>query len=82
MWNRKTDKAEVIKADPRPFPVSANYVDASYYLEPITPLQVGGIDDKGRPTGVTASELAQWGLTLAKEGLERPGHAVPKPLND
>ncbi|XP_024156411.1 uncharacterized protein LOC112164453 [Rosa chinensis] len=39
MWNRKTDKAEVIKADPRPFPVSANYVDARYYLEPITPLQ-------------------------------------------
>ncbi|KAM5554611.1 hypothetical protein ABKV19_022821, partial [Rosa sericea] len=40
MWNRVTDKAEVIKADPRPFPVSANYVDARYYLEPITPLQI------------------------------------------
>ncbi|XP_062013814.1 uncharacterized protein LOC133730196 [Rosa rugosa] len=41
VWNRETDTAEVIKADPRPFPVFTNYVDARYYLEPITPLQNG-----------------------------------------
>jgi hypothetical protein len=77
MWNEETGKAEHIPADPRPYSVSANATDASYYFSSIAPLRVSGIDQNGRPTGVTAYDLTQWGMTQAQEDMERPFVVVP-----
>jgi hypothetical protein len=72
MWNEETGKAEHVPADPRPYSVSANAVDANYYFGSITPLKVSGIDQNGRPTGITAYDLTQWGMAQAQEDMERP----------
>ena len=77
MWNEKTEEAEHIPADPRPYSVSANAADTSYYFGNITPLKVSGIDQNGRPTGVTAYDLTQWGMAQAQEDMERPFIVVP-----
>ena len=79
LWNPITDEAELFKADPRPFSVSANSIDASYYNGDMRPLAVQGIDAKGRPFGVTASDLAQWGMVQTRSDSSRPSYVVPQP---
>ena len=79
LWNPVTEEAELFKADPRPFSVSANSIEASDYNIDIRPLAVQGIDAKGRPFGVTASDLAQWGLAQTKVDVARPCLIVPHP---
>jgi hypothetical protein len=79
LWNPITDEAELFKADPRPFSVSASSIDASYYNGDMRPLAVQGIDSKGRPFGVTASDLAQWGMIQNRADGSRPYLAVPQP---
>jgi hypothetical protein len=78
LWNPVTDEADLFKADPRPFSVSANSIDASYYNGDMRPLAVQDIDTKGRPFGVTAFDLAQWGLVQTKTDSSRPYHVVPQ----
>ena len=58
----KTCEAVRIKADLRPFSISANFNDARYYNTDLGPLDIQGVNSKGRPYGVTASNLTQWGL--------------------
>ena len=83
MWNEEMEKAEHVPADPRPYSVSASATDASYYFGSITPLKVSGIDQNGRPTGVTAYDLTQWGMSQAREDMERPFIIVPvQGIND
>jgi hypothetical protein len=79
LWNPVSDEAELFKADPRPFSVSANSIDASYYNGDMRPLAVQGIDAKGRPFGVTASDLAQWGMAQTRADVSRPCLIVPHP---
>jgi hypothetical protein len=79
IWNPVTEEAELFKADPRPFSVSANSIDASYYNGDMRPLAVQGIDAKGRPFGVTASALAQWGMAQTRADGSRPSFIVPHP---
>jgi hypothetical protein len=77
IWNEDLDRAEVISADPRPYSVSANAADANYYFSDIAPLGVNGIDQNGRPTGVTAYELTRWGLAQAESDMQRPFIVAP-----
>lgn len=77
LWNHVIDEAELIKADPWPFSVSANLIDASYYNGDICPLVVQGVDNKGCPFGVTTSNLAQWGIIQTRDDGSRPYLVVP-----
>ena len=79
VWDTETCEAVLIKADPRPFSVSANFNDARYYNTDLGPLDVQGIDSKGRPYGVTASNLTRWGLIQPRDDLQRP-HTITDPL--
>ncbi|XP_050374687.1 uncharacterized protein LOC126792269 [Argentina anserina] len=77
MWDPATDKAELVKADDRPYSVASCILDAEYYYGDMRPLGVAGIDTKGRPVGVTSTELTRWGLVQAafdkiKEYLTHP----------
>lgn len=78
MWNEDLNRAEVIAADPRPYAVSANAADANYYFSDIAPLGVNGIDQNGRPMGVTTYELTRWGLAQAKSDMQRPFIVIPE----
>jgi hypothetical protein len=77
LWDPITDKDALIKADPRPFSVSANSIDASYYNGDMRPFSVQDIDTKYRPFGVTASNVAQWGMAQTKYDGFRPYLVVP-----
>ena len=63
VWDTETCEAVLIKADPRPFSVSADFNNARYYNTDLGPLDVQGIDSKGHPYGVTTSNLTRWGLS-------------------
>ena len=74
---KKRRKQNISQQNPRPYSISASATDASYYFGSITPLKVSGIDQNGRPTGVTAYDLTQWGMSQAQEDMERPFIVVP-----
>ncbi|KAL6211181.1 hypothetical protein ACLB2K_016408 [Fragaria x ananassa] len=78
IWDTEKREMVIIKADPRPFSISANFNDARYYNTDLGPLDVQGVDSKGRPYGVMTSNLTRWGLTQAKDDLQRP-HTIADP---
>ena len=57
MWDPATDKAELVKADDRPYSVASCILDAEYYSGDMRHLGVAGIDTKGRPIGVTSIDM-------------------------
>ncbi|KAL6210236.1 hypothetical protein ACLB2K_015469 [Fragaria x ananassa] len=59
MWDQASGCAELVKADPKPFSISANEIGADYYSSDLRSLTVVGIDQSGKPIGVMSTELAQ-----------------------
>ncbi|XP_004293143.1 PREDICTED: uncharacterized protein LOC101310092 [Fragaria vesca subsp. vesca] len=78
IWDAENREAVIIKADPRPFSISANFNDARYYTTDLGPLDVQGVDNKGSTYVITASNLTRWGLTQANDDLQRP-HTIANP---
>ncbi|KAL6211090.1 hypothetical protein ACLB2K_016318 [Fragaria x ananassa] len=57
VWYTETCEDVLMKADPRPFSIYAKFNDSRYYNTDLGLLDVQGVNSKGRPYGVTASNL-------------------------
>ncbi|CAL2257099.1 unnamed protein product [Prunus armeniaca] len=71
LWNEE-GYMEIIEADPRPFLPSAMCCEARYYHDDLGPFTFFGVNQNGRPHGVTAQRLIEEGLTNSLEDWNRP----------
>ncbi|CAL9024615.1 unnamed protein product [Prunus brigantina] len=63
---------EMIEADPRPFLPSAMCFEARYYHDDLGPFTFFGVNQNGRPHGVTAQRLIENGLASSLEDWNKP----------
>ncbi|CAL9012421.1 unnamed protein product [Prunus brigantina] len=63
---------EIVEADPRPFLPSALCFEAMYYHDDLGPFTFFGVNQNGRPRGVTAQKLIEEGLASFLEDWNRP----------
>ncbi|CAL2259900.1 unnamed protein product [Prunus armeniaca] len=63
---------EIVEADPRPFLPSAMCFEARYYHDDLGAFTFLGVNQNGRPHGVTAQRLIEDGLTNSLEDWNRP----------
>ncbi|BBN68129.1 hypothetical protein Prudu_293S000200 [Prunus dulcis] len=66
---------EIVEADPRPFLPSAMCLEARYYHDDLGPFTFFGVNQNGRPHGVTAQRLIEEGLANSMEDWNRPFYA-------
>ncbi|CAL2266095.1 unnamed protein product [Prunus armeniaca] len=71
LWN-EDGYMEIVEADPRPFLPSAMCCEARYYHDDLGPFTFFGVNQNGRPHGVTAQRLIEEGLTNSLEDWNRP----------
>ncbi|CAL2239430.1 unnamed protein product [Prunus armeniaca] len=71
LWNEE-GYMEIIEADPLPFLPSAMCCEARYYHDDLGPFTFFGVNQNGRPHGVTAQRLIEEGLTNSLEDWNRP----------
>ncbi|CAL9012727.1 unnamed protein product [Prunus brigantina] len=71
LWNEK-GYMEIVEADPRPFLPSAMCFEARYYHDDLGPFTFLGVNQNGRPHGVTAQRLIEDGLASSLEDWNRP----------
>ncbi|CAL2238677.1 unnamed protein product [Prunus armeniaca] len=71
LWNEE-GYMEIVKADPRLFLPSAMCCEARYYHDDLGPFTFFGVNQNGRPHGVTAQRLIEEGLTNSLEDCNRP----------
>ncbi|CAL8164900.1 unnamed protein product [Prunus armeniaca] len=71
LWNEK-GYIEIVEADPRPFLPYAMCCEARYYHDDLGPFTFFGVNQNGRPHGVTAQRLIEEGLTNSLEDWNRP----------
>ncbi|CAL2237829.1 unnamed protein product [Prunus armeniaca] len=62
----------IVEADPRPFLPFALCFEARYYHDDLGPFIFFGINQNGRPHGVTAQRLIEEGLAGSLEDWNRP----------
>ena len=70
IWNEE-GCMEIIEADPRPFLPSAMCFEARYYHDDLGPFTFLGVNQNGRPHGVTAQRLIEEGLASSLEDWNR-----------
>ncbi|BBN68382.1 hypothetical protein Prudu_404S000100 [Prunus dulcis] len=58
LWNEE-GHMEIVEADPRPFLPSAMCLEARYYHDDLGPFTFFGVNQNGRPHGVTAQRLIE-----------------------
>ncbi|CAL9005224.1 unnamed protein product, partial [Prunus brigantina] len=66
LWNEES-YMEIVEADPRPFLPSAMCFEARYYHDDLGPFTFLGVNQNGRPHGVTAQRLIEDGLASSLE---------------
>ena len=71
LWNEE-GYMEIVEADPRPFLPSAMCFEARYYHDDLGPFTFLGVNQNGRPHGVTAQRLIEDGLASSLEDWNRP----------
>ncbi|CAL2229300.1 unnamed protein product [Prunus armeniaca] len=71
LWNEE-GYMEIVEADPRPFLSSAMCFEARYYYDDLGPFTFLGVNQNGRPHGVTAQRLIEDGLASSREDWNRP----------
>ncbi|KAI5338468.1 hypothetical protein L3X38_017739 [Prunus dulcis] len=71
LWNEE-GHMEIVEADPRPFLPSAMCLEARYYHDDLGPFTFFGVNQNGRPHGVTAQRLIEEGLASSLEDWNRP----------
>ncbi|CAL9012722.1 unnamed protein product [Prunus brigantina] len=71
LWNEE-GYMEIVEADPRPFLLSAMCFEARYYHDDLGPFTFLGVNQNGRPHGVTAQRLIEDGLASSLEDWNRP----------
>ncbi|CAL2240397.1 unnamed protein product [Prunus armeniaca] len=71
IWN-KEGYMEIVEADARPFLPSAICFEARYYHDDLGPFTFLGVNQKGRPHGVTAQRLIEDGLASSLKDWNRP----------
>ncbi|CAL2255973.1 unnamed protein product [Prunus armeniaca] len=71
LWNEE-GYMEIVKADPRPFLPSAMCFEARYDYDDLGPFTFLGVNQNGRPHGVTAQRLIEDGLASSLEDWNRP----------
>ncbi|CAL8163074.1 unnamed protein product [Prunus armeniaca] len=71
LWNEE-GYMEIVEVDPRPFLPSTMCFDARYYHDDLGPFTFLGVNQNGRPHGVTAQRLIEDGLASSLEDWNRP----------
>ncbi|CAL8115815.1 unnamed protein product [Prunus armeniaca] len=71
LWNEE-GYMEIVEADPRPLLPFAMCFEARYYHDDLGPFTFLGVNQNGRPYGVTAQRLLEDGLTNSLEDWNRP----------
>ncbi|CAL8169760.1 unnamed protein product [Prunus armeniaca] len=71
LWNEE-GYMEIVEANPRPFLPSAMCFEARYYHDDLGSFTFLGVNQNGRPHGVTAQRLIEDGLASSLEDWNRP----------